>query len=97
MGFPIFSPRYPNEGLSRALGNVFDFDSYEADIRELLLEVLSKHGIPVGLESDFKVQLGEILILPEPRKLEVWNMDSVRKGSQNFCEYLSSPLHIRVI
>lgn len=40
--------KFPNEGLASVVSNVFDFDSYNKDMREVLYEVLHKHGIPVG-------------------------------------------------
>ena len=49
---------YPEEGISRILQNVFDFDQYEREVKDLLIRTLQKHGIPVGLESDFKLDLG---------------------------------------
>ena len=50
--------QYPQEGISRILQNVFDFDQYEREVKDLLIRTLQKHGIPVGLESDFKLELG---------------------------------------
>ncbi|KAI9366882.1 AAA domain-containing protein, partial [Zopfochytrium polystomum] len=86
---------YPGEGLSRALGNVFDFDSYESDVRELLLEILAKHGIPTGLESDFKVGLGETWELPNALSLEVWNRKPVLKRDAVKCVVDRMQLHTR--
>lgn len=40
--------KFPHEGLASVVSNVFDFDSYNKDMREVLFEVLHKHGIPVG-------------------------------------------------
>lgn len=40
--------KFPHEGLANVVSNVFDFDSYNKDMREVLFEVLHKHGIPVG-------------------------------------------------
>lgn len=40
--------KFPYEGLANVVSNVFDFDSYNKDMREVLYEVLHKHGIPVG-------------------------------------------------
>ncbi|XP_034021432.1 von Willebrand factor A domain-containing protein 8-like [Thalassophryne amazonica] len=40
--------RFPGEGLAKVVRNVFDFDSYNKDMRELLIEALHRHGIPVG-------------------------------------------------
>lgn len=40
--------KFPNEGLANVVRNVFDFDSYNKDMREVLIESLHKHGIPIG-------------------------------------------------
>lgn len=40
--------KFPHEGLAKVVSNVFDFDSYNKDMQEVLYEVLHKHGIPVG-------------------------------------------------
>lgn len=40
--------KFPDEGLANVVRNVFDFDSYNKDVREVLIEVLHKHGIPIG-------------------------------------------------
>ncbi|XP_053296507.1 von Willebrand factor A domain-containing protein 8 isoform X2 [Pleuronectes platessa] len=40
--------RFPGEGLANVVRNVFDFDSYNKDTREVLIEALHKHGIPIG-------------------------------------------------
>jgi len=33
------------------LRNVFDFDSYHQDTRDVLMEALHKHGIPMGASA----------------------------------------------
>uniref|UniRef100_A0A7N8X512 von Willebrand factor A domain-containing protein 8 n=1 Tax=Mastacembelus armatus TaxID=205130 RepID=A0A7N8X512_9TELE len=40
--------KFPGEGLANVVRNVFDFDSYNKDTREVLIEALHKHGIPIG-------------------------------------------------
>lgn len=40
--------KFPTEGLANVVRNVFDFDSYNKDTREVLIEALHKHGIPIG-------------------------------------------------
>ena len=40
--------KFPDEGLASVVRNVFDFDSYNKDMREVLIEALHKHGIPIG-------------------------------------------------
>lgn len=46
---------FPEDSISDAVGNVFDFDRYSKDAKETLIEVLSKHKIPVSLSSDERV------------------------------------------
>ncbi|KAJ3353547.1 von Willebrand factor A domain-containing protein 8 [Kappamyces sp. JEL0680] len=62
---------YPGEGLSRALQNVFDFDT-EDDIKHILVETMNKNGIPTGMESSFQVQLAAEYELPEEAVIEKW-------------------------
>ncbi|OAD05698.1 hypothetical protein MUCCIDRAFT_137874, partial [Mucor lusitanicus CBS 277.49] len=57
---------YPEEGISKILQNVFDFDQYDQASKELVIEIFEKHGIPVGLESDFSMHLGDVLSLNKP-------------------------------
>ncbi|KAI9354986.1 AAA domain-containing protein [Pilaira anomala] len=64
--------KYPEEGISKILQNVFDFDQYDQASKELVIEVFEKHGIPVGLESDFSLQLGDVLSLGKPILTEKW-------------------------
>ena len=40
--------RYPEEGLAQVVRNVFDFDSYNDELKETLVTTLHKNGIPVG-------------------------------------------------
>lgn len=42
---------FPDEGLTNVVRNVFDFDSYHPEVKEVVTEVLHKHGIPVGASS----------------------------------------------
>ncbi|RUS15981.1 hypothetical protein BC937DRAFT_91732, partial [Endogone sp. FLAS-F59071] len=63
---------YPDEGISRILQNVFDFDQYDQASKDLLIETFEKHGIPVGLESDFNIKLGQSIDIGMPVLAEVW-------------------------
>ncbi|KAI9345549.1 AAA domain-containing protein [Obelidium mucronatum] len=77
--------RYPEEGLSRALGNVFDFDSYETDMKELVITTLSKNGVLIGMQSDFKIELGSVRPLPIPIELESWRKQSSKNSRPVVC------------
>lgn len=50
--------KFPTEGLSSVVRNVFDFDSYNNDMREILTNTLHKYGIPVGAKPS-NVQLAK--------------------------------------
>uniref|UniRef100_A0A674IJM6 von Willebrand factor A domain-containing protein 8 n=1 Tax=Terrapene triunguis TaxID=2587831 RepID=A0A674IJM6_9SAUR len=40
--------KFPTEGLANVVRNVFDFDSYNNEMRDTLISTLHKHGIPIG-------------------------------------------------
>ncbi|XP_075230942.1 von Willebrand factor A domain-containing protein c12.2 [Lycorma delicatula] len=40
---------FPNDTISNAIGNVFDFDRYSKDVKDTLLEVLNEYKLPVSL------------------------------------------------
>ncbi|KAG8137768.1 hypothetical protein E2320_004973, partial [Naja naja] len=44
--------KFPTEGLANVVRNVFDFDSYNKEMREILIRTLHKHGIPIGAKPD---------------------------------------------
>ena len=44
----VWVQKFPNEGLVNVVSNVFDFDSYNKELRETVTQTLHKHGIPVG-------------------------------------------------
>ncbi|KFO27883.1 Putative protein KIAA0564, partial [Fukomys damarensis] len=50
--------KFPTEGLSSVVRNVFDFDSYNNDMREILINTLHKYGIPIGAKPT-NVQLAK--------------------------------------
>ncbi|KAF7726766.1 von Willebrand factor A domain-containing protein 8 [Apophysomyces ossiformis] len=64
---------YPEEGISKTMQNVFDFDQYDQASKELLIEVFEKHGIPIGLESEFTMNLGHVRDLGEAVLTEQWS------------------------
>ncbi|XP_061547312.1 von Willebrand factor A domain-containing protein 8 isoform X2 [Phycodurus eques] len=66
--------KFPNEGLANVVRNVFDFDSYNKDARDVLMEALHKHGIPIGAKPD-SVQLAKELPLPEAKLTGFWTIN----------------------
>lgn len=47
--------RYPDEGLPKALANVFDFDDFDNETRKLVENVFAKNGIPMS-NSTFNIK-----------------------------------------
>ena len=84
---------YPEEGISRILQNVFDFDQYDADSKEMLIETFQKHGIPVGLESEFSIQLGKQIEVNEPILTETWKKADGESSLE--CKIKSQPVVFR--
>ncbi|XP_072301028.1 von Willebrand factor A domain-containing protein 8 [Eucyclogobius newberryi] len=65
--------KFPEEGLANVVRNVFDFDSYNKDMREVLIESLHKHGIPIGAKPS-SVKLAKELPLPELKMTGYWTI-----------------------
>ncbi|KAG0353898.1 von Willebrand factor A domain-containing protein 8, partial [Gamsiella multidivaricata] len=84
---------YPEEGISRILQNVFDFDQYDADSKDMLIETFQKHGIPVGLESEFTIQLGKQVEVSEPILTETWKKAADERAVE--CKVKSQPIVFR--
>uniref|UniRef100_A0A8I3NGG0 von Willebrand factor A domain-containing protein 8 n=1 Tax=Canis lupus familiaris TaxID=9615 RepID=A0A8I3NGG0_CANLF len=73
--------KFPTEGLSSVVRNVFDFDSYNNDMREILINTLHKYGIPIGAKPT-SVQLAKELPLPEQTFMGYWTIGQSRNGIQ---------------
>ncbi|KAG5283708.1 hypothetical protein AALO_G00045100 [Alosa alosa] len=66
--------KFPNEGLANVVRNVFDFDSYNKDAREVLITALHKHGIPIGAKPS-SVHLAKELPLPVCKMSGYWTIN----------------------
>ncbi|XP_012866093.1 PREDICTED: von Willebrand factor A domain-containing protein 8 [Dipodomys ordii] len=73
--------KFPSEGLSNVVRNVFDFDSYNNDMREILINTLHKYGIPIGAKPT-NVQLAKELPLPDQTFMGYWTIGQARNGMQ---------------
>lgn len=69
---------YPSDGVDRILRNVFDFDNYSPDEKDILIDVFAKHGVPfsIGAASAFTVATGKTRMLPPPRLRETWAIET---------------------
>lgn len=43
--------RFPDEGLVSVVKNVFDFDQYNQEVKESVINTMHKHGIPIGAKT----------------------------------------------
>uniref|UniRef100_A0A5F9D324 von Willebrand factor A domain-containing protein 8 n=1 Tax=Oryctolagus cuniculus TaxID=9986 RepID=A0A5F9D324_RABIT len=73
--------KFPTEGLSSVVRNVFDFDSYNNDMREVLIKTLHKYGIPIGAKPT-SVQLAKELPLPKQTFMGYWTVGQGGTGMQ---------------
>ncbi|KAK0046521.1 E3 ubiquitin-protein ligase RNF14 [Biomphalaria pfeifferi] len=65
--------QFPNEGLTTVVRNVFDFDSYNKELQETIVETMQKHGIPVGA-SQASISLAKEIPLPKFELLGQWEV-----------------------
>ncbi|XP_058526672.1 von Willebrand factor A domain-containing protein 8 [Ochotona princeps] len=73
--------KFPTEGLSSVVRNVFDFDSYNSDMREILMNTLHKYGIPIGAKPT-SVQLAKEFPLPKQTFVGYWTVGQATTGMQ---------------
>ncbi|KAL1924595.1 uncharacterized protein VTP21DRAFT_4249 [Calcarisporiella thermophila] len=67
---------YPEEGVSRVLQNVFDFDQYDQSSRGILVETFRKHGIPIGLELEYAIRLGkQVDLVRDDKEWQIWRRE----------------------
>ncbi|XP_068732159.1 von Willebrand factor A domain-containing protein 8-like [Montipora capricornis] len=82
---------FPNEGLANVVRNVFDFDSYHPEVKDVVTEVLHKHGIPVGA-STRNIKLCKEFPLPAPILVSTWQITGDENG---FSEGINCPVEER--
>ncbi|KAK1903160.1 von Willebrand factor A domain containing protein 8 [Dissostichus eleginoides] len=91
--------RFPGEGLANVVRNVFDFDSYNKDTRDVLIEALHKHGIPIGAKPS-SVNLAKELPLPEVKMTGYWTINQTgnarRKLLCSISLQMKGPVFLRV-
>uniref|UniRef100_A0A8C3D0U7 von Willebrand factor A domain-containing protein 8 n=1 Tax=Cairina moschata TaxID=8855 RepID=A0A8C3D0U7_CAIMO len=73
--------KFPNEGLANVVRNVFDFDSYNNEMREILISTLHKYGIPIGAKPT-NVLLAKELPLPDHKFIGYWKIDQPGNAQQ---------------
>ncbi|XP_076602199.1 von Willebrand factor A domain-containing protein 8 isoform X1 [Chaetodon auriga] len=87
--------KFPEEGLANVVRNVFDFDSYNKDMREVLIEALHKHGIPIGAKPS-SVKLAKELPLPEVKMTGYWTINQGGNARRKLlCPTETHPIDIK--
>ncbi|OWF39225.1 von Willebrand factor A domain-containing protein 8 [Mizuhopecten yessoensis] len=89
--------KYPEEGLTTVVRNVFDFDSYSNELKDTIVQTMHKHGIPFGA-TEAVVNLAKQFPLPSFRLTGKWDMQSGqgrRKTSLMSLPVDSSPVEVR--
>ncbi|ELU02005.1 hypothetical protein CAPTEDRAFT_192877 [Capitella teleta] len=81
--------KYPHEGLATVVKNVFDFDMYNKEITETVVEALHKHGIPIGANPN-NVALAKEFPLPALRLEASWEVR--RQGARKHTAVLQCPV-----
>ncbi|KJE89891.1 hypothetical protein CAOG_008496 [Capsaspora owczarzaki ATCC 30864] len=66
--------KYPDEGIGNVVRSVFDFDSYDPELRQTLVSTLQRHGIPVGVRVT-NVKISSEHPLPAPVSLFTASLD----------------------
>ncbi|CAN8023758.1 unnamed protein product [Ixodes persulcatus] len=85
---------FPDDGIASVLRNVFDFDSYNKEIRKTLLSVLHKHGIPVDADPE-DVHLSKVFKLPSSTWVSKWSFDRADAlGLEDSCSVDIQDLHV---
>jgi von Willebrand factor A domain-containing protein 8 len=68
--------QYPDDNVGTILGNVFDFDLFSAEEREVLEEAFRRQGIIINDDIQLQVHVGLVLPLPSFEISEVWAINA---------------------
>jgi MoxR-like ATPase len=66
---------FPQDNVGSILNNVFDFDLFSSEEREVLESAFRRQGIMINADVQLKVNVGLVLPLPPLEKSEVWKVD----------------------
>uniref|UniRef100_A0A674IJ46 von Willebrand factor A domain-containing protein 8 n=1 Tax=Terrapene triunguis TaxID=2587831 RepID=A0A674IJ46_9SAUR len=87
--------KFPTEGLANVVRNVFDFDSYNNEMRDTLISTLHKHGIPIGAKPT-SIQLAKELPLPDHKFMGYWRINQSGNARQKLlCPTETHQLNIK--
>ncbi|KAL4635681.1 von Willebrand factor A domain-containing protein 8 isoform X1 [Arapaima gigas] len=87
--------KFPEEGLANVVRNVFDFDTYNKEMQEILITTLHKHGIPIGARPS-SVTLAKELPLPDCRMTGYWTTNQGGNARRKLlCPTESHPIDVK--
>ncbi|MCL4129041.1 UNVERIFIED_CONTAM: hypothetical protein GTU68_013465, partial [Idotea baltica] len=65
--------KYDDDGIASVVRNVFDFDTWSGEAKQMVVKVMHKYGIPIGA-SAANVNLAKRFPLPEPIIASSWRI-----------------------
>ncbi|KFM72906.1 hypothetical protein X975_02246, partial [Stegodyphus mimosarum] len=82
--------KYPEDGISHVLKNVFDFDNFSLELKETLEGLFEKHGIPSENQT-IKIKIADKFNLPKPHYKAEWQVENISdcwtiKSHKLYCE-----------
>jgi MoxR-like ATPase len=75
--------KFPKDGISSVLRNIFDFDKFSNEERDILVNAFRRQGIVLDTESNMEITLGVVSVLPEPIHTETWLVGDIRSSDQS--------------
>ncbi|XP_067669611.1 von Willebrand factor A domain-containing protein 8-like [Haliotis asinina] len=86
--------KFPNEGLTTVVKNVFDFDSYNQELQETIVQTMEKHGIPLGVR-EARISLAKEFPLPNFEMIGQWKTSG--QGMRQKTSLMSLPVDTTTI
>ncbi|KAL5014683.1 hypothetical protein ScPMuIL_008953, partial [Solemya velum] len=86
--------KFPSEGLTTVVKNVFDFDSYNKELQESIVQTMQKHGVPLGADLA-SVNLAKEFDLPEFELKGNWQIAS--QGERKRTSLMQLPVETHTI
>ena len=87
---------FPNDGISVVLRNIFDFDKFRGDEREVLVEAFRRQGIVLDSDVKLEVKLGIVTPLPPVSLTEKWVVGDVRQANAAASVATTKPIELPI-
>ena len=74
---------FPKDGISMVLRNIFDFDKFRGDERDVLVDAFRRQGIVLDTDVQLEICLGIVSPLPPASITEEWVIGDSRRAVQH--------------